>query len=168
MTNHYELLYLVAPSYSEEEIEPIKEKVRDVITKFEGNITYEENFGKKKLAYPVNKNHQGYYLLTEFDLDGQNLVELNKGLKLTNELLRHIVVKRSLSKKPIKLNLSDDKPLTAPKSDVAPKVEETNTSEATVKPEDKKPAEKDSSDDSKIKLEDLDNKLDEILDGDIM
>lgn len=162
MINHYELLYLVAPSYSEEEIEPIKEKVRDVINKFEGNITYEENFGKKKLAYPVSKNHQGYYLLTEFDLDGQNLAELNKGLKLTNELLRHIVVKRSLSKKQIKLNLSDDKPLVAPKSEPSRVMEETKTAEV------KQPTEMESSDDSKIKLEDLDNKLDEILDGDIM
>jgi ribosomal protein S6 len=63
MTNHYELLYLVPANYTEEELVPIKEKVKELIKKFKGEVTFEDTIGKKKLAYPVAKNTQGYYLL---------------------------------------------------------------------------------------------------------
>lgn len=147
MFNHYEILYLVASSYTEDELLPIKEKIKEFIKKSEGEITGEDSFGKKKLAYPINKNHQGYYLLYEFDLDGAKLKELNRNLKLTNELLRHIIVKRKLR---------------AP-SPVKPAVKKVEL----IKPQvvEEKKVEKE---DKKIKLEDLDQKLDEILKGDIL
>jgi len=152
MINHYELLYLVAANYTEEELVPIKDKVKDIIGKFEGEITLEDSLGKKKLAYPIKGTHQGYYLIFEFDLDGSNLKPLNNELKLTNELLRHVVVKKNK-----KMPTSD---LSAhPQTKI-----ETKPSMATLKKEErKKTDEKD-----KIKLEDLDQRLDEILEGDIM
>jgi ribosomal protein S6 len=54
MTNHYELLYLVPASYTEEELLPIKDNVAELIKKFGGRITLEDSLGKKKLAvYPI-------------------------------------------------------------------------------------------------------------------
>ncbi|NUM25970.1 MAG: 30S ribosomal protein S6 [Candidatus Buchananbacteria bacterium] len=152
MTNHYELLYLVAANYTEEELEPIKQKVADEIKKFGGQITLEESLGKKKLAYPISKNHQGYYLLYEFDLEGSKLKDLSRNLKLSSELLRHIIVKRSLSRKTvIKTNITKAKPA-------------LTSADGASKPADEKaPDDKD-----RLKLEDLDQKLDQILEGDIM
>ena len=147
MINHYELLYLVPATYTEEELVPIKERVKDLIKKFEGEITAEDSFGKKKLAYPIKANHQGYYLLYEFDLDGQNLKELDRSLKLANEVLRHIIISR--------------KPRVAAQVKVA--VEPAKP--AKVEPPSEKRVEREK---GKIKLEDLDEKLDEILEGDIM
>ena len=153
MTNHYELLYLVAPNCTEEELEPIKQKVTELIKKFGGQITLEDSFGKKKLAYPIAKNHQGYYLLYEFDLDGAQLKELSRSLKLTSEIMRHIIVKKNLSRsKKFKASLS------------RPRL--TMTAEPTRPTTDKK--EKKDDDKDKVKLEDLDEKLDQILEGDIM
>lgn len=180
MENHYELLYLVAASYSEDELEPVKQKVREAITKVEGNITFEEDFGQKKLAYPVDKNHQGYYLLAEFDLDGQNLAGLDKDLKLTNELLRHIIVKRIPGQQTNRLRLTEEAPVGTPY--VKTPASDTPITSKAPEPEVKKEATKkevkdtpkDASkeapkeDDSKIKLEDLDDKLDELLDGDLL
>ena len=66
MTNNYELLYLISGNYTEEELVPIEETVKNLITKFGGEIKLDDNFGKKKLAYPINGNFQGYYLIYEF------------------------------------------------------------------------------------------------------
>jgi len=152
--SHYELLYLVPATYTEEELVPIKEKIKDLIKKFAGEIKTEDSLGKKKLAYPIKGNHQGYYLLYEFDLDGKNLLELEKNLKLTNEILRHIIVNR----KPKSLSLLKK---TADKI----KASEKRAKEIKHGDETEKKAE---STKGKIKLEDLDQKLDEILEGDIM
>jgi len=147
MANHYELLYLVPTNYTEEELTPIKEKIKNLIKKFEGEITLEDSFGKKKLAYPIKGNYQGYYLLYEFDLNGENLKKLSQELKLTNEVLRHIIVKRSLKIKA-----------------------KSKTEEQRIKPvkTEISVGKKEEADKGKIKLEDLDKKLDEILKGDIM
>ncbi|OGY49537.1 MAG: 30S ribosomal protein S6 [Candidatus Buchananbacteria bacterium RIFCSPHIGHO2_02_FULL_45_11b] len=148
MTNHYELLYLVSAAYPEEDLAAIKEKVKDLIKKFEGQITFEDSFGKKKLAYPVKKAFHGYYLLYEFDLEGEKLKDLNNNLKLANEILRHIVV----SKKPQSAQQRAEKKMAAKAVQIA----ETQVVEDKEK------------DKGKIKLEDLDQRLDEILGGDII
>jgi len=152
MTNHYELLYIVSGNYAEEELVPIKEKVGELIKKFEGEITFEDSHGKKKLAYPIAKNFVGYYLLFEFYLPGEKLVDLNRNLKLTKEIMRHLIVSKafkSVSEKAAEKKAAEDR-----------------TEVAEEKAEEKeKEKEKDK---DKIKLEDLDQKLDEILEGDII
>jgi small subunit ribosomal protein S6 len=145
MVNHYELLYLVAGNYTEEELAPIKEKTKELIKKFNGQITAEDSYGKKKLAYPIKKNNQGYYLIFEFDLAGENLKDLNKNLSLTNEILRHLIAKKSPKAAEVK----------APRRQ--PGTEKIETS-----------APKITDDKDKIKLEDLDQRLDEILEGGMM
>ena len=150
MTNHYELLYIVPANYTEDELGPLKETVKTLITKAGGTITLEDNLGKKKLVYPIKKAHNGYYLLYEFDLDGKALLKLNTDLKLTSEILRHLIVKQSAFA-PNMIELTKENA----------KKEER---EAQKKPKEKKKEEKV---DSRIKLEELDKKLDEILDSDI-
>ncbi len=150
MTNHYELLYLVAANYTEPELEPIKQKVGELIKKFGGQITLEDSFGKKKLAYPIAKNHQGYYLFYEFDLEGNQLKELTRALKLTAEILRHIIVKKSLT-----VSKRQKSSIARPRPTADPTTSRPNT-------------ERKADDKDKIKLEDLDEKLDQILEGDIM
>jgi len=154
MTNHYELLYLVPANYTEEELVPIKEKVKELIAKFKGEITFEDTYGKKKLAYPIGKNFAGYYLLYEFYLPGEKLSDLNRGLKLTKEVLRHIIVAK-------KFQSASDK---AAEKQAAEKRAENLESKIDEK-EKEKEKEKDK---DKIQLKDLDQKLDEILEGDII
>jgi len=147
MTKHYELLYLVSPNFSDEELGPVKEKVRDLIVKFGGEITFEDSLGKKKLAYPIQKHFQGYYLLYTFYLDGAELKELERQLRLTNELLRHVIVNRPYQENPQPLAQT-----------FAEKPAETFAEPAKAKADDK----------NKIKLEDLDEKLDQILGEEII
>src|SRR3989344_9050625 len=94
MQNHYELCYLVSSTFSDEELIPLKERIAEMIKKFGGNITFEENLGRRRLAYAINHQLQGSYLLFQFDLEGAKLSDLEKSLRLSGEIMRHIVVKR--------------------------------------------------------------------------
>ena len=148
--NHYEILYLASASYTESELTPIQDKVKEFIKKYQGQITLEENLGKKKLAYPIKQNYQGYYLLYEFNLPEESLKDLERSLRLTSDVLRHIIVKtpKVKIKIPRRIRPNWEKPeITPPK-----------TAEAKEKEKEKE----------KIRLEDLDQKLDEILEGDIL
>jgi len=58
---HYELFYLVSGSVPETELEPLKKEVSSWISKEEGKVTKEESWGRKKLAYPINKENHGFY-----------------------------------------------------------------------------------------------------------
>ena len=146
MTNHYELLYLISGTYSENELTPIKEKIKKIIESNEGKVTLEDSLGKKKLAYPIKNMRQGYYLLYELDLPAEKLTKPNRDLKLTTEVLRHQIVSR--------------KPQTRSFLEI--------TKEKIKREREEKPKEKKVDTKGKIKLEDLDQKLDEILEGDIM
>lgn len=89
---HYELLYIVSNKYTEEEIKPICGNVDALIAKYGGTVTYSEDWGKKKLAYPIQHFGHGYYFLVEFDMPSRNVNGLNNELRLSSELLRHVIV----------------------------------------------------------------------------
>lgn len=157
MQNHYELCYLVSATFSDEELIPLKERIAEMIKKFGGTITFEENFGRRRLAYPINHQHQGSYLLYEFDLEGGQLKELEKTIKLSGEVMRHIVVKR-------------DPKAPRPTMSIAERAERfAAKSERTKEDENEKELINDSDKDKgKFKIEDLDQKLDDILEGKII
>jgi len=89
---HYEILFIVPNKYTEEEAEKIYKKVKDIIVNKEGNITFSEVWGKKRLAYKIEDYNHGYYYLLEFDLDGINLAKIDRSLRMSNEILRHQIV----------------------------------------------------------------------------
>lgn len=182
--NHYEVLYLVAANYTEEELKPIRQHVISEIKKIGGEVTFDESFGKKKLAYPIKHNHQGYYLIAEFDAEAEKIKELDRQLRLTNEVLRHIIAKRDINQSSI-LKFDDDfagkktdELMFAKPEKKEPKPAITKTASVTTEPlapeqkEEKQETphakEEDKNEKKKVSLDELDQKLDEILEGDIM
>lgn len=153
MTNHYELLYLVPATQTEEELIPIRDEVKRLINKLGGAITLENSMGKHKLAYPIKHARYGYYLLYEFDLPGEQLKDLNRELGLLTGLLRHQIVRREVSVAALKRRAQRTERVAAAQA----RAQTALPSEAA-KPADEK---------DKIRLEDLDDKLDELLEGDI-
>jgi small subunit ribosomal protein S6 len=146
---HYEMLYIVPNKFSEDELKPIVENINQTIKKQGGEITHEETWGKKRLAYPINHNNYGYYQLVEFDLEGKKLSKLNDLIRMSAEILRHqIVVKKKLSEEEIQKAKESQKKQ-------AEKKEEKKIEEEKIKTEEKK---------GSVKLKDLDEKLDKILD----
>ena len=90
----YELLYVVSNKFTSEETEPIAQKVEDLITASDGNIVYRENWGKRRMSYPIKGFQFGYYRLLEFDLPADKIQEINRYLRLSNDILRHQIIKR--------------------------------------------------------------------------
>ena len=151
---HYELLYIVSNKFTEDELKPIREKVDKLIEANGGKLTYSEDWGKKKFAYPINNYNHGYYSLVEFDLEGANLEKLNKALRMAREVLRHNIVAKE-ARTPEEIKEEKKKQARQAIEAVARQKEEKE------KVEEKKEPVKD-----KVNLKDLDEKLDKILETD--
>lgn len=154
-TPHYELLYLITNEYTEDELKPIIEKISGLITAKGGKITLTEEWGKKRLAYPIKSFKYGYYILNEFDAEGKDVAEIDRALRMASEILRHqIVVKRVKTAEEIEKEKK-----------IAQKI--ASKHEAQEKTEEKKKTEeKEEKRKKKVDLEDLDEKLDKIFDTD--
>jgi small subunit ribosomal protein S6 len=155
---HYELLYIVSMSYTADELTPIVEKVAAQIKENEGAITKDDNLGKLKFAYPLKHQSHGYYLLYEFNLPKANLIKLNRSLGLTSEVLRFIIVKKKVK---TETEIKKEKAL---QDKLAKKKEKEIEKIKADKVEAKEKPKKEKTTKEKISLEDLDKKLDEILD----
>jgi small subunit ribosomal protein S6 len=87
----YELLVLIPNKYTEVEAPQLHKKVNELVIKNGGVIKKEINYGKRRLAYPIDHNHYGYYLLTHFEAEAPVIKELSKELAVQEELLRHLI-----------------------------------------------------------------------------
>ncbi len=148
---HYELLYLISNQFSEDEVKPIAAKVNSLITDNQGKITLAEDLGKKRLAYPIKGFRYGYYLLVEFDMVGENLARVDRGMRMTSEVLRQQIVLKPL--KTTEQIAADKK--------IAEKIAARGMEEEKAAKEKVKEQAKD-----KVDLKDLDEKLDKILETD--
>lgn len=91
MQKNYELLYIVHPDL-ESSTEKVTEKVAGFITKAGGEVTYQEDRGKRKLAYKIANNEFGVYILVNFAIDSLNLRKVERDLRLSEEILRSMIV----------------------------------------------------------------------------
>ena len=88
----YEILFIIANNYTEEEARNINEKIENLLTENEAQIVFKEFWGKKKLAYPIKHNFYGYYSLIEFNINPKFIKKLNELIRLNHEILRHLIV----------------------------------------------------------------------------
>lgn len=162
ISDNYEICYIIPSSYTVDETKPIDEQVKKLITEHNGQINKEDDLGKLKFAYPIKNISHGYYHLLEFDMPRKNLQKLNSALRLTSEVLRFIIVKKKIkTAKEIKQEQELQEKLAKKKEQDIEKIKEEK------KEEKEKPAKKEGKE-GKISIEDLDKKLDEILDTDEM
>jgi len=145
---HYELLYIISNKYSEDELGPIVDKVKNLIKENQGNITLSEEWGKKRLAYQIKSFYYGYYNLIEFDLAPDKLVKIDRMLRLMNEILRHQIVTKRIK---TMAEIERDKK-------IAEKIAAKSVTEEKVAKEKVKTKEK-------VDLKDLDEKLKKILEA---
>jgi small subunit ribosomal protein S6 len=87
----YELLYIVHPDL-ESSIDKITDRVKNFVESRKGKITYEENWGKRKLAYEIKKNEVGIYVLNYFEAPAEALAKIERDLRLTEEVIRFMVL----------------------------------------------------------------------------
>lgn len=89
----YELVYIINPEVTEEALETRVNDISQFITGREGVIDSVDKWGKKKLAYPLKHYLEGNYILTKFKISPSRCQELEANLKISEDVLRHLLVK---------------------------------------------------------------------------
>jgi len=89
----YEIVYIFRTNHTDEEIQARLEEHHTRLTSGEGaEITALEHWGKRPLAYPIERAESGYYVVVRFKADAARLPEFERGLKLDPEILRYLIV----------------------------------------------------------------------------
>ena len=89
---HYEIVFIVHPDQSEQ-VPGMVERYRSIVTSKGGNIHRLVDWGRRQLAYPIQKIHKAHYVLMNIECDGETLNELEHSFKFNDAVLRHLVVK---------------------------------------------------------------------------
>lgn len=89
----YELLFIARPGLADPEVEALTETVKGYLEKEGGVIEKVEPWGKKRLAYEIDKQRDGYYVLIVFNSKGDIVKEIERRLKVTDGVIRHITVR---------------------------------------------------------------------------
>ena len=89
----YETLFVVKPTLTEEEIGAQIAKIKDVLTKVDAELLATNDMGMRKLAYPVEKNDRGYYAVLFYKAKGDAIAEIERNLKINEEIIKFLTVK---------------------------------------------------------------------------
>ena len=92
--NKYELAVVVNVKLEDEERAAVIEKVKEYIVRFGGTVTDVEEWGKKKLAYEIQKMHEGFYYFIQFEADAQCPAEVERHVRIMDNVLRYLVVRK--------------------------------------------------------------------------
>ena len=91
----YELLYFVAPNIDEDTRANVTKRIETAIAQGNGTIDNVDNWSKRKLAYEINGLNDGDYTLVDFHADPASVAELDRVLRITDAVVRHMIVKRT-------------------------------------------------------------------------
>ena len=92
--NNYEGIFIIKPDLKEEDVKSVFNTIGDSITKNEGSIKKEENWGKKPLAYSIKKYKEAYYYKIDFSAPPSAVSKLEAAYKLNADILRAMITRR--------------------------------------------------------------------------
>ena len=95
----YELVYILPPDSSEQVIADLHTQVEGVVSRLNGHIEKTDNWGRKRLAYEIGHNKEGVYVLEVINGSGELMKELDRRLKVMDQVIRHMVVRVDEEKK---------------------------------------------------------------------
>jgi small subunit ribosomal protein S6 len=90
----YEVLYIVRPDLEDDKVQDIVKRVNSLISRSGGAAEQTSLWGKRKLAYEVKHQKEGSYVLQDFRIEPDRVPELESALKITEEVLRHLIVRK--------------------------------------------------------------------------
>lgn len=153
----YELLYIVPTTYADSEVENITKLVGAELEKVGATILQSQHIGKIKLAYPIKREKNGNYILVYFDAETDAIQKLDKAFRLMDEMLRHIIVERPEGAEKTIFDLKSYEAPIGPEGKKRKK--DIRKDEGIQAQENRKPT------GEPISMEELDKKLDEIVEG---
>ena len=89
----YELGIVLIPTLTEEEKVTALEKVKELVVRFGGEITKEDDWGKRRLAYEINKIKEGFYFFIEFTANGDAPAEIEERLSIMEPIMRYLTIR---------------------------------------------------------------------------
>jgi small subunit ribosomal protein S6 len=92
--HEYELVVVINPDIAEEDVPAAIERVTGAVTSRGGEVTEVTPWGRRKLAYAIERHTEGNYVLTQLRLDPQRAHELEGGFAISEDLLRHLLIRR--------------------------------------------------------------------------
>jgi small subunit ribosomal protein S6 len=119
---HYEVVFLVHPDQSEQ-VAGMIERYRSIIESKNGKIHRLEDWGRRQLAYPIQKLPKAHYVLMNIECDGEALSELENAFRFNDAVLRNLTIKR-------KQAITEPSPLAKPEEDGKSKPKPSATDEA--------------------------------------
>ncbi len=90
---HYEIVFIVHPDQSEQ-VPTMVERYRSLVTGKGGKIHRLEDWGRRQLAYPINKIYKAHYVCMNVEIDRDTLIEIETAFKFNDAVLRHLTVKK--------------------------------------------------------------------------
>lgn len=89
----YEVMYIAAPDTAEDDIAKLNDAVTKLVEKEGGTVAVVEGWGRRKLAYPINKKTEGFYVLLEIVGSGQEIAELERRFRVNDVIMRYMTVR---------------------------------------------------------------------------
>ena len=93
MSRKYELVYVVSPDATDEQVADLHTQVESIIQRMHGQLEKTDNWGRRKLAYEIGRHKEGTYVLEVINGDGELMKEIDRRLKVTDLIIRHLVVR---------------------------------------------------------------------------
>jgi small subunit ribosomal protein S6 len=119
---HYEVVFIVHPDQSEQ-VPAMIERYRTMVTARNGQIHRLEDWGRRQMAYPIQKMHKAHYVLMNIECDQEALDELEHAFKFNDAVLRHLTVKMTEAVMAASPMMREEKsrPVAAPPPEETPK-----------------------------------------------
>ena len=89
----YELVYIVTPGASEQEIADLHTQIEQIVQRFNGTLDKTENWGRKRLAYDIGHHREGNYVVETITGSGELMKEIDRRLRVIDQVIRHLVVR---------------------------------------------------------------------------
>jgi len=127
----YETLFVVKPTLTDEETAAQITKIKEIVANNGGELLATDDMGMRKLAYPVEKNNRGYYTVLFYKAEGTLINELERNLKINEDVIKFLTVKYVKNKELAQFNKLVDaankkaEPVAVEKEEEAPVAEST-------------------------------------------
>lgn len=94
MRRDYELGFILNPEVSEEQTRAILDRVEQVVANHNGEVVRVNQWGRRRLGYPIQRHRDGFYVFIDMILTPETVIELERTLKVSEEVLRHLIKRR--------------------------------------------------------------------------
>ncbi len=93
---NYQMVFIIHPEFDEDQANEVISDVKDLISRNDGEVTKVEPWGLRKLAYPIQKQHEGRYVLIELELAPEKVADIERVLNLMEPVIRQLIVRLDL------------------------------------------------------------------------